>query len=140
MLHFIGSSCHWLSCFIHPQVSIDSSIYPPTYLLSTHKMDNILTALVVAIASYMPCQQGPSLSPTSGSPSGKHDCYFLLTCDQLELLWTRQFTKELWVHGPPGAGKTVAAMEMIRELVARGCKRSQVLYLAENPLLCADVR
>ena len=122
------------------QVSIDSSIYPPTFLLNALKMDNILTALIIAIASYMPCQQGQSVSPTNRPLSAHHDCYFLLTCDQLELLWTRQFTKELWVHGPPGAGKTVAAMEMIRELVARGCKRSRVLYLAENPLLCAYVR
>ena len=122
------------------QVSIDSSIHPPTFLFNADKMDAILTALLIAVASYRPCQQGQSLPPTGGSQSPYHDCHFLLTCDQLELLWTRQFTKELWVHGPPGAGKTVAAMELVRELVERGCSPSQVLYLAENPLLCAYVR
>lgn len=113
----------------HFQVSIDTSIYPPTYILSPAKMENIVSALLIAIASYMPCE----------SKSRSEDYHFLLTCDQLELLWTRQFTKELWIHGPPGAGKTVAALEMIKELVGRGCQRSQILYLAENPLLCSYV-
>ncbi|KAK7109857.1 hypothetical protein V1264_013826 [Littorina saxatilis] len=156
------------------QASLDSSIYPPTYLLHPAKMDSIATSLLLSIASYTPCQQPQppsalsqvphhhkksasahkqtsssekqsastekqSVSAEKQSLSEYHDCHFLLTCDQLELLWTRQFTKQLWVHGPPGAGKTVAAMEMIRELVDRGCGRSQILYLAENPLLCAYV-
>ncbi|XP_076461245.1 schlafen family member 13-like isoform X2 [Babylonia areolata] len=120
------------------QASIDSSIYPPTYMLNTPKMDDILTSLVIAIASYAPCQEtGVSKRELM---SWEKDCHFLLTCDQLQLLWTRQFTKELWVHGPPGAGKTVAALHMIQELVARGCDRPQVLYLAENPLLCTYIR
>nr|KAG5693525.1 hypothetical protein BaRGS_006227 [Batillaria attramentaria] len=111
------------------QVSVDTSIYPPTYILNPTKMGNIISALLIAIASYMPCE----------TQSRSEDYHFLLTCDQLELLWTRQFTKELWIHGPPGAGKTVAALEMIKELIRRGCQQSQVLYLAENPLLCTYI-
>ncbi|KAL8617715.1 hypothetical protein ACOMHN_053548 [Nucella lapillus] len=126
------------------QAAIDSSIYPPTFALNASKMDTILTSLLLTIASYTPCsQQTTTAKAMNPAPkefaSCEQDCHFVLTCDQLQLLWTRQFTKDLWVHGPPGAGKTVAALEMIRELVARGCQRSQVLYLAENPLLCAYV-
>lgn len=150
------------------QVAIDSFAYPPTYLLTEAKLENLLTSLVVIIASYIPCQprdtspllsspnplpptpntvtQAEELSTASpASPlvtksAADDDIYYLQTCDQLELLWMRQYTKELWIHGPPGAGKTVAALEMIRELVARGCNHTQLLYIAENPLLCAYIR
>lgn len=93
-------------------------------------MENIVTSILITIASYK--------SHIAQSPSDEY--FYLLTCDQLELLWTRQFTKQLWIHGPPGAGKTVAALEMIRELICRGCQPTQVLYVAENPLLCTYVR
>ncbi|RUS74036.1 hypothetical protein EGW08_018210 [Elysia chlorotica] len=76
----------------------------------------------------------------SSPDNDETDHYFLLTCDQLELLWTHHLTKELWVHGPPGSGKTIAAMEMMRILRRRGCKKEEVLYVAENLLLCAYVR
>ena len=82
------------------------------------------------------------LSPISSHSSlaCETEHYFLLTCDQLELLWMHHFTKEIWVHGPPGCGKTIAAMEMMRILRQRGCRKEELLYVAENQLLCAYVR
>ncbi|XP_005096595.1 schlafen family member 13 isoform X2 [Aplysia californica] len=110
------------------QSAIDIDIYPQTYKPSEVKMNDILNSLTVAIASYKPF-----------SCKDDADYYFLLTCDQLELMWSHQFTRDLWVHGPPGSGKTIAALEMIRELRRRGCGCEQILYVAENPLLCSYV-
>lgn len=112
------------------QVTIDAPSHPSTYFLTEEKMDHIRTALLISMASY----------ETVADNACCDNYYFLLTCGQLELLWTRQFTKELWVHGPPGSGKTMAIVEMIRELVNRGCQSSQILYIAEGPLLCTYVR
>jgi superfamily II DNA or RNA helicase len=64
----------------------------------------------------------------------KYHCDESITCN------VNLSAQELWIHGPPGAGKTVAALEIIRELVSRGCARKEVLYIAENPLLCAYIR
>ncbi|KAI8783794.1 schlafen family member 13 [Biomphalaria glabrata] len=112
------------------QGSIDVDIYPQTYKLREDNLDDILTALTIALASYK------NLGAEKNTDS---DYYFLLTCDQLELLWCHQFTKELWIHGPPGSGKTIAALEMIKEFRRRGCQKEEILYVAENPLLCSFI-
>ncbi|KAH9500557.1 hypothetical protein Btru_072253 [Bulinus truncatus] len=112
------------------QGSIDVDIYPQTYSLREDNLNEILNALTIAIASY----KNLGCDPKTGS-----DYYFLLTCDQLELLWCHQFTKELWIHGPPGSGKTIAALEMIKEFGRRKCQKEEILYVAENPLLCSFI-
>ncbi|CAL1529274.1 unnamed protein product [Lymnaea stagnalis] len=113
------------------QGSIDVDVYPQTYKLREDDLNEIITALTVAVASYK------NLGSEKGTET---DFYFLLTCDQLELLWCHQFTKELWIHGPPGSGKTIAALEMMKEFLRRGCLKHEILYVAENPLLCSFVR
>lgn len=114
------------------QGSIDVDIYPQTYKLREGDLNEVLNALTVAVASYK------NLGSEKGTTDS--DYYFLLTCDQLELLWCHQFTKELWVHGPPGSGKTIAALEMVKEFLRRGCLKHEILYVAENQLLCSFVR
>ncbi|XP_052773230.1 schlafen family member 13-like [Mya arenaria] len=109
-------------------------IYPSHFAPSKRKFDKILNSLVICMGSYM----AKSQVVHSINQNGYY--YFLLTHDQFELLWTQQFTKELWVHGPAGAGKTVAAAQMIQELRRRGCRLENILYLAENEKLCDFVK
>lgn len=109
-------------------------IYPSHYLLSQRKFEKVLHASAICMGAYM----AKSQAAHSMNQNGQY--HFLLTHDQFELLWTQQFIKELWVHGPAGAGKTVAAVQMIQELRRRGCKYDNILYLAENDKLCEFVR
>ncbi|GFR64910.1 schlafen family member 13 [Elysia marginata] len=133
----LGFKCHVvdvsipssLEAFKHSSVQ---DIYPSTFTVQGEMMNDILNALTISVASYKP------FSHSSSNYETEH--YFLLTCDQLELLWTHHLTKELWVHGPPGCGKTIAALEMMRILRQRGCAQNELLYVAENLLLCAYVR
>ncbi|GFO24700.1 schlafen family member 13 [Plakobranchus ocellatus] len=133
----LGFQCHVIDlsspeCMDLFKVSSSHRIYPSTYTIHEETMNNILDSLTISLASYKPFSHSSLQSET--------DHYYLLTCDQLELLWTHHLTKELWVHGPPGCGKTIAAMEMMRILRQRGCRTDEVLYVAENLLLCAYVR
>ncbi|XP_046372103.1 schlafen family member 8-like isoform X2 [Haliotis rufescens] len=112
------------------RMDLETSWYPSTFHANTGKLDHILTSLIIAMATYKPHEAGTE----------QEEYYFLLTCDQFELLCQHQFTRELWVHGPPGAGKTVVALQMIRELCRRGCTYRNILYIAENELLCSYVR
>ena len=109
-------------------------IYPAHFSPSRRKFERLVQAAVIFMGSYPArSQRVPSLN------QGDH-YNFLLTHDQFELLWTQQFTRELWVHGPAGTGKTVAAVQMIQELRRRGCLHDNTLYLAENEKLCDFVR
>ena len=103
---------------------LNKDLYPSHFNIYS-KFDSFLNSVVICMASYRAHAQN-----LKGSYS------FLLTSDQFELLWTQQFTKELWVHGPPGAGKSVAAIQLMAELRRRGCSRENILYLAENEKLC----
>ena len=107
-----------------------SDIYPSHFTVNQKKFERMMDSIIITMAAYS--QHAPVL---------KHGTLnFLLTRDQFELLWMQQFTQELWIHGPPGAGKTVAAVQMIEELRRRGCHEDEVLYLAENDKLCNFVR
>lgn len=109
-------------------------IYPSHFCSNKRKFDKILNSMAICMGVYMARSQTNTLMNQNGH------YYFLLTHDQFEMLWTQQFTKELWVHGPAGAGKTVAAIQMIQELRRRGCNHDNILYLAENEKLCDFVR
>ena len=112
------------------QLELDRTILPATYSNGEQILDTIMSCLVVAMSAYKPHE----------ATSKQEEYYFILTCDQFELLWNYQFTKELWVHGPPGSGKTVSCLLMIQHLVQQGCCKQEVLYIAENDLLCAYIR
>ncbi|XP_060597672.1 schlafen family member 13-like isoform X1 [Ruditapes philippinarum] len=109
-------------------------IYPTHFCSNKRKFEKIITSMAISMGAYMARSQ----TNTSMNQNGSY--YFLLTHDQFELLWTQQFVRELWVHGPAGAGKTVAAIQMIQELRRRGCNFDNILYLAENEKLCDFVR
>ncbi|KAL4231483.1 platelet maturation [Mactra antiquata] len=109
-------------------------IYPSHFGCNKRKFDKILNSMAICMGAY----KAKAQVFTSLNQNGCY--YFLLTHDQFELLWTQQYTKELWVHGPAGAGKTVAAIQMIQELRRRGCHHDNIFYLAENDKLCDFVR
>lgn len=111
---------------------LNKDLYPSHFSIQS-KFDSLLDSFVIYMASYRAHAQNPGTYNLQGSYN------FLLTHDQFELLWTQQFTKELWIHGPPGAGKTVAAIQLMQELRRRGCKNENILYLAENEKLCKFV-
>ena len=108
-------------------------LYPSHFSISG-KFDGLIDSLIICMSSYT----AHPLKSWACNVQGSYK--FLLTHDQFDLLWTQQFTKELWVHGPPGAGKTVAAIQLIQELRRRGCSFNNILYLAENEKLCDFVR
>lgn len=110
------------------------NIYPSHFSSHQRKFDKILHASAICMGAYMAKSQAVKSLNQNGT------YHFILTHDQFELLWTQQFIKELWVHGPAGAGKTVAAVQMIQELRRRGCRYDNILYLAENEKLCDFVR
>ena len=109
-------------------------LYPSHFSPNQRKFDKILQAAAICMGAYM------AKSQTVRSLNQNGAYHFVLTHDQFELLWTQQFIKELWVHGPAGAGKTVAALQMIQELRRRGSQHDNILYIAENEHLCAFVR
>lgn len=111
-----------------------SDIYPSHFCSNKRKIDKVLNSLIICMGSYLARSQALDSMNQHGS------YHFLLTHDQFELLWTQQHTRELWVHGPSGTGKTVAAIQMIQELRRRGCCCDNILYLAENEKLCEFVR
>ncbi|KAK6186067.1 hypothetical protein SNE40_008174 [Patella caerulea] len=131
----IGISCHIVDIsdelnLQNFQAEISQRFYPSTFSMDENKLDKLLDSAFVSIAAYLPHE----------AKTRHEEYYFLLTSDQFELLWSHQFTKELWIHGPPASGKTVSTLQMISELSRRGCTKSQILYLAENHLLCLYIR
>ena len=114
--------------------TISPDIYPSHFKINKQKFNNILKSLVITMGSYKAKSQFRTIQ------SKDKGYYFMLTRDQFELLWSQQFTRELWVHGPSGAGKTVTVIQMIEELQRRGCSSENILYLAENEKLCNYIR
>lgn len=118
----------------------DDDLYPSQFNMNSHKFSSLFQALIICIAAYKPVDFTTLASGDRDQVLEDLSYFFLLTSDQFDLLWSQQFTKELWIHGPPGAGKTVAAVQLIQELRRRGNSREEVLYLAENDMLCSYVR
>lgn len=114
--------------------------FPSTFDLTTHKLDSLVTAFIICIAAYKPVEFTSLAEVKMDVVLEGGSYFFLLTCDQFELLWFQQFTRELWIHGPPGAGKTVAAVQFAIEMRRSGCDKDEILYLAENHMLCSYVR
>ena len=96
--------------------------------------------MIISMAAYTPIDFTTLATNKMETILSSEVYFFLLTCDQFELLWQQQFTRELWVHSPPGAGKTVASVQFIQELKRRGCESKNIMYLAENDMLCSYVR
>ncbi|XP_008072489.1 schlafen family member 5 [Carlito syrichta] len=107
--------------------SSDLKIYPESYILTTTQyMEALLRSLVIVLLGFR------SLSKELGS-----EVLNLFTDKQYELLSKNLHkTRELFVHGFLGSGKTVLAlgiMEKIRNVFH--CEPGDILYICENELL-----
>ena len=109
--------------------------YPEEYRLdsSQEKINKILKSLVIVIAEV------PSIL------SNKQGIAFfnLLTEQQFQLLYKEVEThKELWVKGAAGTGKTLVAVEFIKELKRRdqNLTDENILYVCENQGLREKIR
>ena len=112
-----------------------NSLYPAEYDMkyTPDKLNSILDALVIVLAKV----------PSSLSSSMGVTFMNLLTPLQFQLLHKRiDECKELWIMGPAGSGKTLVAVEFMRELLRRdeNLVKDNVLYVCENKGLREQVR
>ena len=132
-------SYHVVPCRTPSSVEIGQpfpdSRYPEEYKLEKPpaKLDKILESLVIVLAAV------PSvLSNKQGI------CFFnLLTKEQFQLLYQEiDRFKELWIKGAAGTGKTLVAVEFMKELRRRDCKlkKEEILYVCENKGLRVQIR
>ena len=106
--------------------------YPETYSAteasSRAKYSSLLKALVIVVASY------PSLL------ANRLGLEFLnlLTEPQFKILWNHGVnsnnTRELWIHGGAGTGKTCVALAFMSDLKRnlKGLSKENILYVCEN--------
>ena len=114
------------------------SRYPKEYHLRSSpqelvKINKILQSLVIVLAQF------PSFL------SNKQGLKFLnlLTKEQFELLHREiDEHRELWIQGVAGTGKTVVAVEFIKELRRRypHLARENILYVCERPEMLPQIR
>ena len=66
----------------------------------------------------------------------------LLTTEQFRLVHQQiEVNRELWIKGVAGTGKTLVAMEFMRELRRREkLQRDEFLYVCENEGIASQVR
>ena len=96
------------------------------------KLDEILKALVITVASV----------PSTLSSKLGVIILSLLTKEQFNLVYQQiEINKELWIKGVAGTGKTLVAVEFMRELKRRHkLKKDQILYVCENEGIANKVR
>ncbi|KAL6478743.1 hypothetical protein MHYP_G00121760 [Metynnis hypsauchen] len=98
--------------------------YPESYILGhVQEVVALLQSLAIVVLSFT-----SPLSDTLG-------CEFLnlLTEEQFSILHGYAGIKRLFIHGPPGSGKTLIAMEKIRRIQKSDrCEKKDILYLCEN--------
>lgn len=108
--------------------------YPKEYdLQSRAKIYKILQSLVRVLA------QVPSLLASKQGLS----FFNLLTKEQFKLLYEEMDDhKELWIQGVAGTGKTVVAVEFIKELLRRDLhlRPENILYVCENLGILSKIR
>ena len=114
------------------------SRYPKEYHLRSSpqelvKINKILQSLVIVLAKF------------SSFLSNKQGLSFLnlLTTEQFALLHREIYEhRELWIQGVAGTGKTVVAVEFIKEL-RRRCRnlaRENILYICERSEMLPQIR
>ena len=99
------------------------------------KLNKILDALVIVLAK-VPSTLSSALGVTFMN---------LLTPRQFQLVHEQidePGSRQLWVKGPAGSGKTLVAIEFIRELYCRDehLTKDSILYVCENKGLREQVR
>nr|XP_012643866.1 schlafen family member 5 isoform X1 [Microcebus murinus]XP_012643942.1 schlafen family member 5 isoform X1 [Microcebus murinus] len=103
----------------------DMQIYPESYnLKTTQDMEALLQSLVIVLFGLR-----SFLSEDLGS-----EVLHLLTDKQYELLSKNlRSTRQLFVHGLPGSGKTVLALKIIEKIRnVFHCQPDHILYICEN--------
>ncbi|XP_022781911.1 schlafen family member 11-like isoform X3 [Stylophora pistillata] len=129
-------SSHVLPCRAGREVKFPSpdDRYPKSYdLLSPRgKLNEILKAMVVTLAavpSTLSCKLGVTF-------------FNLLTTEQFRLVHQQiEVNRELWIKGVAGTGKTLVAVEFMRELRRREkLQRNEILYVCENEGIASQVR
>ena len=133
------STYHLLSCTATSAMQLDGlspdDRYPVDYQLesSRGKVKKILKSLVVTLAkvpSVLSNKQGISF-------------FNLLTVEQFQLLHNEiERHKELWIKGAAGTGKTLVAVEFIKELRRRDPTLTywNIVYVCENLGLRRKIR
>ncbi|XP_066219963.1 schlafen family member 11-like isoform X1 [Saccopteryx leptura] len=99
--------------------------YPESYYLAdTQQMEALLQSLVIVLLGFR-----SFLSDEVGC-----EILNLLTAQQYEILSKNlRKTRELFIHGLPGSGKTVIAMKIMEKIKNTfGCEESEILYVCEN--------
>ena len=126
--------CCAVTVQVETELTADSP-YPVEYQLESprEKLNEILKSLVIVLA------QKPSML------SNKQGISFfnMLTKEQFQLLYQEiDRHRELWIKGAAGTGKTLVAVEFIRELRRRNPRltKANILYVCENRGLCCQIR
>ncbi|XP_022535682.2 schlafen family member 13 [Astyanax mexicanus] len=97
--------------------------YPDSYTLNHVTVQALLRSLTTVVMSI-----SSPLSDTLGC-----EFFNLLTEEQYDILHKYNGIKHLFIHGPPGSGKTLIAMEKIRMIKnSDNCEDTDILYLCEN--------
>ncbi|NXV97608.1 SLN13 protein, partial [Calonectris borealis] len=108
-------------------------MYPQNYsLINSGNLKALLRALTVALLTFK-----SFLSDRVGS-----EFLNLLTIKQYQLLSENLHkTKQLYVYGLPGTGKTIVALKIIEKIrIMQQCTKEEVLYVCENQPLRDFVR
>ncbi|XP_073525216.1 schlafen family member 9-like [Phyllobates terribilis] len=106
--------------------------YPETYKLDDlDTLEELFDSLTIVILSFRGV-----LSDKLGI-----EYFSLLTIEQYKILSGNLFNKTSFVHGPPGTGKTVIALEIIKKIKnLYNCPPDDILYICENIPLAEFVR
>jgi len=124
------------SCMEEPVIQLESrdSRYPKGYDLdsSREKLNEVLKALVIILASV----------PSTLSNKLGVSIMNLLTKEQFQLVHQQiEVHRELWIKGVAGTGKTLVAVEFMRELHRREkLKKSEILCVCENEGIANQIR
>lgn len=127
-------SYHVVSSRDKVELALPDDRYPPAYDLKTNrdKLNKVLQALVIILAKV-----SSSLSNKMGVR-----IFDLLTKEQFKLVNCQiNINRELWVNGAAGTGKTLVAIEFIRELHRRKkLDRDEILCVCENEGITQQIR
>ncbi|XP_068010601.1 schlafen family member 13-like [Melanerpes formicivorus] len=110
-----------LHCHMYPECT---NMYPEDYILTSRGIPALLRALVIVVLRFK-----SYLSDWFGC-----EIFNLLTVEQYELLSKNlDKTKNLFVFGLPGTGKTIVAMKIIERIRnIYQCHPREILYICEN--------
>ena len=124
---YVGYQIVHCSATTAVDLSIGNSHYPKSYAMgfTREKLSAVLHALVIVLASV----------PSTLSTKLGVRFLNLLTKEQFHLVKTKiNDHREYWVQGAAGTGKSIVAVEFMRELRRRdkNLEKNEILYVCEN--------